>query len=138
MDNPEANSDSQKKYKILIVDDDDFLLNMYVSKFQKHGHDIAIAKSSEEALGKLRDGYQPDILLLDVVLPDMDGLDLLETACNEKLVDKSLCIMFTNQSGMHETDRAKKLGVAGYIVKASMVPSEVVAKVHEIAKQNNK
>lgn len=130
--------DEQKKYKILIVDDDQFLLSMYVSKFQKNGHEIEIAKSSQEALSKLKEGYKPDIVLLDVVLPDLDGLDLLEAIRKDNLAKDSLCIMFTNQSGIKETERAKALGVAGYIIKASVVPSEVVTKVLEIAKQNNR
>lgn len=130
--------DDQKKYKILIVDDDQFLLSMYVNKFTKSGHSVEVAKSSQDALTKLKEGYMPDIILLDVVLPDLDGLELLEAMRKENLAKDSLCIMFTNQSGVEETEKAKSLSVAGYIIKASVVPSEIVTKVLEIARQNNK
>ncbi len=127
-------SDSlERKYRILIIDDDSFILNMYVAKFQKHGHEIDVAKSGAEALAKIKDGFTPDVMLIDIVLPDVSGLDFLETVRADKLVPEAVCLMFTNQNSDEETARAKKLGVAGYIVKANLIPSEVVTRVLEIA-----
>lgn len=122
-----------KKYRILIIDDDAFILNMYVAKFEKSGHTMETARSGGEALSKLKDGLNPEIILIDVVLPDMNGLDFLHTVKNDKLSPDSICIMFTNQNSNTEIDRAKELGVDGYIVKANLIPSEVVVKVLEIA-----
>lgn len=121
-----------KKYRILIIDDDAFLLNMYVTKFKKSGHEVDIAKSSADALSKLKEGFNPDIVLIDVVLPGMDGLELLGTIRKENLCPTASYIMFTNQGDSKEMEKAKELNVAGYLVKASFVPSEVVAKVLEI------
>ncbi len=123
------------KYKILIIDDDAFILNMYVTKFEKAGHVVETARSGVEALSKLKDlkgEAAPQIVLIDIVLPDMNGLDFLESVRKENLVSEAACIMFTNQNSAEETDRAKSLGVAGYIVKANLIPSEVIVKVMEV------
>jgi len=123
---------TERKLKVLIVDDDTFILNMYVAKFAREGHDVAIAKNGPETLAKLKDGEAPDIVLLDIVLPGMDGLQILAKAREEKLAPNAKYIMLTNQAGDEEMNTAKKLGVAGYIVKATFTPSEVVSKVLEI------
>lgn len=130
--------DPDKKYKILIIDDDAFILNMYVAKFQKSGHDVDTARSGVEAISKIKDGYKPDVILIDIVLPDINGLDFLHTIKTENLAPDSICVMFTNQNSSAETDRAKELGVAGYIIKANLIPSEVVTKVLEVAQNQKK
>jgi CheY-like chemotaxis protein len=127
-----------EKYKLLIIDDDAFILNMYVTKFVKSGHEVETARSGGEALSKLKDGFPADIVLIDIVLPDMNGLDFLNTVRNEKLIPGAACIMFTNQNSPAETERAKDLGTAGYIIKANLVPSEVVEKVLKVAKEFKK
>lgn len=128
--------DEGKQYKIFIVDDDTFLLNMYVAKFRTVGHEVETAKSGTDALKKLQDGYTPDVMLLDIVLPGMDGVELLREIRKEKLAEKTMFIMFTNQGGDEETSEAKKLGVTDYIIKADLVPSGVVDKVLKIIETN--
>lgn len=127
-----------KKYKILIIDDDAFILNVYVTKFVNSGHEVEIAKSGGEAIGKIKDGYSPDIILIDIVLPDVNGLDFLDNLKKENLLPDSVFIMFTNQSSDDEAHRARDLGIASYIIKANLVPSEVVKKVIEVAKNYKK
>lgn len=129
---------TETKYKILIIDDDTFILNMYVAKFQKLGHGIETARSGAEALSKIKDGYAPDVILIDIVLPDISGLDFLHNLKADNLAPEAICIMFTNQNGNEEVDRAKNLGVAGYIIKANLIPSEVVGKVLEVAQNYKK
>lgn len=126
------------KHKILIIDDDSFILNMYVTKFIKAGHEVETARSGGEALSKLKDGYTPDIALIDIVLPDMNGLDLLSKIRAEKLAAEAVFIMFTNQNSSDETTRAKSLNVDGYIIKANLIPSEVVTRVLEVAQGRKK
>lgn len=121
------------KAGVFIVDDDKFLLDMYALKFSREGFDVAVAMNGEDALSKLREGLKPQAILVDVIMPAMDGLDFVETAKKEKLLDSTKIIMLTNQSGEAEIERAKKLKVDGYIVKATTVPSEVVAEVKKIA-----
>jgi CheY-like chemotaxis protein len=122
-----------KSYSVLLVDDDKFLLEMYRKKFEQNGLTVDVAVGSHEALGKLRDGKKPDILMLDIIMPTMDGIELLETIRKEKLADSSIVIMLTNESDKEKIQEAKKLGIKGYIVKATSIPSEVVEETLRIA-----
>lgn len=128
--------DGVNQYKIFLVDDDSFLLNMYVAKFKKAGHEVETAKSGLEALKKLQDGYTPDVMLMDIVLPGMDGVELLRQIRKEKLAEKTMFVMFTNQGGEEETSEAKRLGVTDYLIKADLVPSGIVDKVLKIIENN--
>lgn len=122
-----------KKYSILIVDDDKFLLDMYRKKFERDGATADVAVGPDEALNKLRGGAKPDVLVLDIIMPGMDGIELLEAIRKEKLVPDTTVVMLTNESNRERIDKAKTLGIKGYIVKATSIPSEVVEKIKEIA-----
>ena len=127
-------SDENKK-KVLIVDDDKFLLDMYVVKFSENDFDVTGALGSIEALAKIKEGIRPDIALLDVVMPAMDGFELLETIKRDKLAPNAKIIILSNLGQQADIDKGKGLGADGYIVKANSTPSEVVAKVKEIIAQ---
>ncbi len=124
--------DATKKYKVLIVDDDKFLLDMYATKFKSLGHDVEVSVGAPDALTKLRSGDSPDALVLDIIMPVMDGLELLATIRKENLAPNASVVMLTNESDPAKIEEAKKLGVAGYIVKATSIPSEVVEEVIKI------
>lgn len=128
-----------KKKKIMIVDDDQFLIDMYLLKFSKNDFDVEAVTKGEEALEKLKGGFDPDILILDVVMPSLDGIKLLEKIRQEKLADKAVVVMLTNQGQKFEIERANQLKVEGYIIKATTIPSEVVEEVLNIynKKQNH-
>lgn len=121
------------KYTVLIVDDDKFLLDMYRKKFESAGSTVEVAVGSEDALAKLRGGAAPDILILDIIMPGMDGLELLSVIRKEKLAPRSSVIMLTNESGQEKIKQAKTLGIKGFIVKAMSIPSEVVEEALKIA-----
>ncbi|MDQ3089861.1 MAG: response regulator [bacterium] len=123
----------KKKYKVHLVDDDKFLLEMYKRKFEKYELETDISVGPLDVLPKLRAGLTPDILVLDIIMPDMDGIELLQTIRNEKLVPSAIIIMLTNESDQERIDKAKALGAAGYIIKATSIPSEVVEEVLKIA-----
>ena len=121
------------KCTVMIVDDDKFLLDMYKKKFELYGAEVEVGVGSEDGLNKLRGGLKPDILILDIIMPGMDGLELLETVRKEKLTPDSTVVMLTNESGHDKIEKAKSLGIKGYVVKATSVPSEVVEEVLKIA-----
>ena len=118
--------------KILIIDDDNFLLDMYALKFSKSNFNVSTALGPEIALEKLHSGYIPDIILLDIVMPVMDGFELLEKMKEEKLAEGSIKIILSNRGQPSDIARGESLGASGYIVKASSTPSEVIDKVNEI------
>jgi DNA-binding response OmpR family regulator len=122
--------------KILIVDDDSFLLDMYSLKFTKSDFAVTTALGAEQALTKLRDGFSPLVILLDIMMPLMDGFELLEKIKEEKLATDSIIIFLSNRGQPADVTRAESLGASGYIIKASSIPSEVVDKVVNII--NNK
>lgn len=127
-----------EKKKILILDDDRFLLNMYSMKFEKNGFEVRVAGGGSEALDILKEGFNPEIMLMDLIMPVMDGFTFYETAKKEKLVDNIIAIMLTNQGQVSDINKARELGVHGYIVKATTIPSEVVEEVIQIYNNNKK
>ncbi len=122
----------ENKKTIFIVDDDIFLLDMYSLKFAQSGFTVETSLGSMKALEKLRTGFSPDILLLDIVMPDMDGFELMEKMNEEHLSPNTLRIVLSNRGQQSDIIRGESLGAKGYIVKANNTPSEVVAKVVEI------
>ncbi len=129
--NPPAGGPNSQK-KILCIDDDTFLLDMYALKFVKSGYDIRTADSTANGLKILREGFSPDVLLTDIVMPGMDGLEFVATVKKEKLAPNATFIMLTNQGAPDDISQAKKLGVDGYIVKATTIPSEVLVEIEKI------
>jgi CheY-like chemotaxis protein len=122
----------ENQLKIMFVDDDKFLLDMYALKFSKNNFQVNAVQGTEEALKVIRGGYEPDILLIDVVMPGMDGIEFLTVLRKENLVKKAVVIMLTNQGLPDDIAKAKKLNVDGYIIKAMTVPSEVFSEVNKI------
>lgn len=122
-----------KKYKVFLVDDDKFLLDMYRRKFKNDGAEVEIATGSEEALAKLRNGASPDIFVIDIIMPGMDGVELLQVIRKEKLAPNATVVMLTNESNKEKIEQAKSLGIKGYIVKATTIPTEVVEKIKKMA-----
>ncbi|MBI2673948.1 MAG: response regulator [Candidatus Zambryskibacteria bacterium] len=125
------------KYTVLIVDDDKFLLGMYKKKFEHEGAVVDVALGADEALEKLRSGAKPDVLILDIIMPNIDGLELLETIRKEKLVPDTPVVMLTNESNPEKIEKAKTLGIKGYLIKATRIPSEVVEEIIKIVDLKN-
>ena len=116
---------------VLLVDDDKFLLDMYSLKFSQAGFMVHPCFSTKEALDVLRGGVVPSVILFDVTMPGEDGFALLSTIREEKLAAGSRLVALTNQGNDADKKHAEELGVHRYCIKASMIPSEVVAMVQE-------
>ncbi|HLE17528.1 MAG TPA: response regulator [Syntrophales bacterium] len=123
------------RHKILIIDDDDFLIDMYALKFNESGFEAHAALGAHAALEKLRAGFSPDILLVDIVMSKMNGFELLEKIDKGDLAPSAVKIILSNSSRRDDIERGKKFGVAGYIVKATSTPSEVIAHVRDIIRK---
>ncbi len=117
--------------KVLIVDDDEFLLDMYVLKFKESGFLVDVAQNGEEAIKKIRAGTF-DVILLDVVMPKLDGFDVLKKKKKESLAHSSKILILTNLGQKEDVDKGMNLGAHGYVIKAHFTPSEVVKKVNSL------
>jgi len=124
--------ENKEKKKILIVDDDKFLLDMYAMKFGEHGYDIQTSFNGREALEEIDKGFTPDICLVDIIMPGMDGFDLVREIKKRNVCQNSALVILSNLGQKEDIEKGLNLGVDGYIVKASATPSEVVEKVAEI------
>ncbi len=119
--------------KILLVDDDAFLRDMYATKFKERGHEVAAVPDAAAALGHL-ESATVDVVLLDMVMPGMNGIAFLEAALKLPAAGTTKFIVLSNQSESADRERAEKAGAVGYIVKAESVPSEVVTTVEAMVK----
>lgn len=123
----------KRDYSILIIDDDQFLLDMYAMKFSECGCEVKPISSPEAALDQLRDGFSPNVILLDIMMPGVTGFDFLEAVQKENLVPDAIIVMLTNQGQQEDIEKAMSLGADGYIIKASAIPSEVLEKTIDLA-----
>lgn len=117
-------------YRVYLVDDDRFLLDLYAVKFRDAGHEVSVFGSGEDLLTALRKSgaVSPDVILLDLIMPGMGGFEALETIRKENLAKGTKIIILSNQGQDSDIERAKKLSADGYIIKASAIPSEVLAE----------
>lgn len=118
--------------KLLLVDDDVFLRDMYAIKFGESGFTVDAAGTAEQALLKLEQADDFDVVLMDMVMPGMNGIELMGEI-KRTYPDRHPClIILSNQGQESDVADAKRAGAAGYIVKAQAIPSDVVTKVSEI------
>ena len=118
--------------KIMIVDDDEFLLDMYAVKFRESGFEVDISKGGEEVLEKLRAGLRPNAILLDIVMPGKDGFEVLRIMKQENLAQNAVIAILTNLGQKEDVEKGIRLGANDYIVKAHFTPSEVVKRILEL------
>ncbi len=116
------------KKKILIIEDDSFIRDIYQTKFQQDDFEVVMAEDGIIALEKIKQ-FTPDIILLDVIMPYMDGMEVLRKIKeNEKLKNIPI-IMLTNISEKEKIEESMETGVNDYLIKSHFTPSEVVRKV---------
>ncbi|HPS21220.1 MAG TPA: response regulator [Candidatus Paceibacterota bacterium] len=127
-----------EKRKILIVDDDTFLLDMYALKFSQNGFEVHTASGAEQALERLKGGLSPDILLTDIIMPGMDGFEMLKKINEGNLAVNSVRVILSNKGQHSDIEEGIKLGASGYIVKANSTPVEVIAQVIKIFEEKHK
>jgi DNA-binding response OmpR family regulator len=117
--------------KILLVDDDTFLRDMYATKFKESGDSVDGARDGLEAL-RMLGAATYDVMITDMVMPGMTGSELIGKVRETKEGQTIKCIVLSNQGEESDITEATKKGANGYIIKAEMVPSEVVTRVHQL------
>lgn len=119
------------KKKILLVEDDKFLSEMYTTKLVESGFDVETAFDGEDGLKKASD-FHPDLILLDIVLPKKDGFEVLKELKAKEALSKIFVIALTNLGQKEEVQKGFDLGANDYIIKAHFTPTEVVAKAKKL------
>jgi len=122
-------SKSAKK-RILLVEDDQFLLELYAAKLKSAGFAVEIAQNGERALEQM-EKFRPDLVLLDVVIPEPDGLAVLKSIRGNFATKNLKVIILTNLGQQEEIERGLNLGANDYLIKAHLTPSEIVFKVNQ-------
>ena len=117
--------------KILIVEDDPLMQRMYQKAFTFDGYEVVVAGDGVEGIDKART-EKPTAVLLDVMMPKMNGLDALAKMKSDPDLKKLPVIMLTNLAGSADAEKALELGAVKYIVKSEQEPKEVVRMVKEI------
>lgn len=116
--------------KVLIIEDDVSISNMYQMKLKQQGYTVIVADNGSDGL-EVAKKEKPDLILLDVILPQLDGFSVLEELKKSKDTAKIPVLMLTNLSTNEDQEKAQKLGADNYLVKASLTPTEVGATVEK-------
>ena len=118
------------KQKVLIIEDDVFLAEVLVGRLVKAGYETILSTTGTDGLSKLKSEH-PDIIILDIVLPEMNGYQILEAKQADVSIKDIPVIVVSNSGQPVEIKRALTLGVRSYLIKADIDPDEAVAKVKE-------
>lgn len=124
---------SSKQTHILIVEDDLFLAEIYQKKFEMEGFKVSMANDGEKAVTDIKK-KMPDLVLLDILLPKLDGFSVLEAIKSDNASKDIPVILLTNLGQQDDVQRGLEKGAADYLIKTHFKPSEVVDKVRKLLK----
>lgn len=135
----EANNEEKKENgsgtKILIVEDDKFLRDLIIRKLKSEGYEVIFAVDGEEALKKIKE-EKPNLILLDLILPGIDGFEILKQVksdSSEKIKDIPVIIL-SNLGQRDDVEKGINLGAVDFLIKAHFTPAEIVDKVRQVLK----
>jgi len=114
--------------KILIVEDDKFLRELIVRKLKEENFNITEAIDGEEGIKKIKE-EKPDLILLDLILPGIDGFEVLSKMKEDMSLSQIPVIILSNLGQKDDVERGFKLGVVDYLIKAHFTPGEIIEKV---------
>jgi len=117
--------------KILIVEDDPLMSRMYQKIFKFEGYDVEMAANGEEGLEKVKSA-KPTLILLDVMMPKMNGLEVLEKLKADPATKTIPVVVLTNLAGQSDAEKALSMGAIKYIIKSEYEPKQVANMVKEI------
>ncbi len=113
---------------ILLVEDDPFLIDIYTTKLEESGFSVEVANDGEVALRKAREN-KPDLVILDIVLPQIDGWEILRKIKSEPEFKNLKVIILSNLGQKEEVEKGIKLGAVKYLIKAHYTPSQVIKEI---------
>jgi DNA-binding response OmpR family regulator len=119
--------------KILIVEDDKFLRELIVKKLSNEGYDAIEAVDGEQGIQKIKDS-KPDLVLLDLILPGIDGFEVLSQKKEDPFIVAIPVIVLSNLGQKEDVDKGLSLGATDYLIKAHFTPGEIIEKVRNIIK----
>lgn len=125
------------KAKLLLIEDDITLVKMYQRKFESDGFEVAVAYDGLEGLEKASK-EKPDLILLDIMLPKLDGLALFKKMRSQPTTFNTPVILLTNFGQEDAVFECFKLGAVDYLVKADVTPQQVVQKVESFLAEEKK
>jgi DNA-binding response OmpR family regulator len=117
--------------KILIVEDDRFLRELIARKLKNEGYEVLEAIDGEEGLKRVKE-EKPDLILLDLILPGIDGFEVLAKAKEDPTTAQIPVIILSNLGQREEIERGLKLGAIDYLIKAHFTPGEIIEKIKNI------
>lgn len=123
-----------KNKKVLIVEDDPFITDVYVLKLESEGYDVETAEDGIIGLGKLKK-KKYDIILLDILMPNLDGFKVLEQIKMNPVVSKIPVVILTNLSQKKDIQKGLDLGATDYIIKTKFTPTEVVKTINKVLEE---
>jgi DNA-binding response OmpR family regulator len=121
-----TNNMDNSKIKILVIEDEHSLVELLTSKLRKEGYDVQFAYDGEEGLTKAVD-WEPDLILLDIIMPKKDGYEVLEALHDRKITVP--VIIISNSGQPVEIEKTKKLGAVDHLIKTEFSPIDVLTKV---------
>ncbi len=124
---------ADKEIHVLLVEDDTFLANIYKTKFEMEKFKVTVATDGAQGLKEIRK-KKPDVVLLDILLPKMDGFAVLEEIKKDKDIKDVPVILLTNLGQKDDVEKGLEMGAADYLIKAHFKPSETVGKVKKVLK----
>lgn len=119
------------KKKVLLVEDDKMILDMYTLKFTQEGYEVTQAENGKDGL-ELAKKINPDIVLLDIILPQMDGFTVLKSLKADPKLKDIPVVLLTNLGQDGDVKKGIELGAVDYLIKANFTPSQVVDKVKSV------
>jgi len=119
------------KEKILIIEDDRFIAKMYQTKLSLEGYTVEVAENGALGVEKIK-SFSPDLVLLDIIMPEMDGFGVLEAIRDDDAINSTSVIVMSNLAQEDHLKRAKALGAKDYIVKSQFTPMDVVNKIKDV------
>lgn len=122
--------------KILLIEDDRFLRRACETALRRRGHEVVVAVDGEEGLRLAREA-RPELVLLDMLMPKMSGLDVLRSLRSAPDTRDLPVLILSNSSKPADGDEALQLGVAGYLVKANLSLEELGDRIRELFPETN-